>query len=611
MEPNERHSPIFRAVVFAALLLLLAAASSAWGIQAGSGQDKPGQEASGLYRESHALVIGVSFYSGGWPPLPGVRSDVEAVSAALKRQGFSVTVVENPDQEKLEEAFKDFILTYGLNPENRLLVYFAGHGYTHKPAYASDDPQEWTGYIVSREAPRPSRDLPGFFRNAMSLERISNFALQIEAKHALFLFDSCFAGTVFSQSRGFPPDIEERTARPVRQFITSGSADQEVPDQSIFRRQFIEALEGEADLNKDGFLTGSELGMFLQEKVTNYSRRSQTPQYGKIRHHRLDKGDFVFFLSEASTPAKAPQAEEARKPRGKVVPGASKEPGAVGKDERRREAARRLMAGRQEIFQERAFAEPQVFAYRYEPETPEVKPPPKPAGASWAVVVGVGSYKDPDILGLEYAERNARAVARFFESPSGGAFKGVKLLLNEQATRAGLKEALEGYFRQAGSDDLVVVYLAGAGLKEPGVIGKPYFAPYDAKIADLESTALPLKELTGILQERVASRRVVLITEALRLRVPDSLMGSAALLASDDTEAPKEGARWGEGGGGAFTHYLLEGLEGAADGDRDGLVTLGEAFRYTYQQVVDATHDAQHPKLKGMFGETIPLTVVK
>ena len=82
----------------------------------------------------------------------------------------------------------------------------------------------------------------------------------------------------------------------MRQFITAGSEKQTVPDESIFRRQLVAALrDGEADYNKDGYITGSELGMFLEEKVTNLSHRSQTPLVGKINDGNLNLGDFVFM----------------------------------------------------------------------------------------------------------------------------------------------------------------------------------------------------------------------------------------------------------------------------------------------------------------------------
>src|SRR5262249_13919323 len=240
----------------------------------------------GLYKESHALVVGVSEYTE-WPPLPGVKEDIKAVTAALEQNGFRVVVVENPDHTALQKAYQDFIRGHGLTANNRLLFYFAGHGFTHKPSYATDDPKEWMGYIVPRDAPLPTQDFAAFMAHAMSMQQFDTLAQQIEARHALFLFDSCFSGTIFALSRAVPSTISQLTTQPVRQFISSGEADQEVPDVSVFRRQLVSALGGAADRNHDGYLTGSELGLFLQETVTNYSRGKQTPQYGKIRHPRL------------------------------------------------------------------------------------------------------------------------------------------------------------------------------------------------------------------------------------------------------------------------------------------------------------------------------------
>jgi formylglycine-generating enzyme required for sulfatase activity len=250
-----------------------------------------------LYDKSYALVIGVSDYTSGWPRLPGVKKDIEEVALALERQGFLVTVVKNPDSAQLDKAFKAFIDEHGMNVENRLLIYFAGHGHTLRQSYGDE-----MGYIVPSDAPDPKRDQSGFMSKAMDMQQMELYARRIQSKHALFLFDSCFSGSIFAPSRAVPDAITYKTARPVRQFITSGSADETVPDQSIFRRQFIEAIEGEADLNRDGYVTGMELGEFLQDKVINYSRNTQHPQYGKLHNSNLDKGDFVFALPKKPTP---------------------------------------------------------------------------------------------------------------------------------------------------------------------------------------------------------------------------------------------------------------------------------------------------------------------
>jgi uncharacterized caspase-like protein len=255
-----------------------------------------------LQKKSYALLIGMSQYRF-WSKLPGVASDIRAVQSILEKQGFIVEVVLDATRPQLYNAFQNFINKYGREAENRLLFYYAGHGYTAELAYGEE-----MGYIVPKEAPRPNLDMKGFKQSAMDMEQILNFARNIESKHVMFIFDSCFSGSLFARNRGeeTPPAIQRKSALPVRQFITSGSANQTVPDKSIFCQQLVRALGGAADMDKDGYVTGNELGYFLETAVSNYSRNSQTPQYGKIRDPALDQGDFIFDVrSSQNAPIQA------------------------------------------------------------------------------------------------------------------------------------------------------------------------------------------------------------------------------------------------------------------------------------------------------------------
>lgn len=248
-----------------------------------------------LYDASYALVIGASDYTNGWRRLPGVKNDVETVKTALKQHGFVVDVVMNPTRVELEEAIRKFIGEHGQEPGNRLVVYFAGHGWTIKASGGQ------LGYIVPSDAPTPDKGEGAFMQHAIQFMHVQGYAMDIQSKHALFLFDSCFSGALLEANRSFsaPPMITDLIAKDVRQYITSGTADQEVRDDSIFCRQFVEGLKGEADNNKDGYVTGSELGMFLEKQVTYYSKGKQTPQWGKILNEFLDKGDVVFASPKA------------------------------------------------------------------------------------------------------------------------------------------------------------------------------------------------------------------------------------------------------------------------------------------------------------------------
>ena len=204
----------------------------------------------------------------------------------------------------MKSAFEEFFVIKGADPLARLFVWFAGHGHT-----ADDE-----GFLIPADAPKPSAG-PRFKLKALNMRRFGEYVRQAESKHAYAVFDSCFAGTVFDSQRALPPEaITHATTLPVRQFLTSGDATQTVSDDGTFRELFLRALRGEerADANGDGYLTGSEMGLFLTDRMTNLTRTRQTPRYGKLRDKDYDLGDFVFALAAptvtTSRPAPSPPA---------------------------------------------------------------------------------------------------------------------------------------------------------------------------------------------------------------------------------------------------------------------------------------------------------------
>jgi formylglycine-generating enzyme required for sulfatase activity len=265
-------------------------------------KDSGGKEVL-LYGGSYALVIGNSDYTGGWDDLPTVRKDLKLVSNALRAKGFLVETHLDLNKGGMEKAFEEFIGRYGTGEtarRNRLVFYYAGHGETLKPLYGAA-----VGYLVPRDAPLKS-NRSEFKSKALNLERINGWARNLDALHALFLFDSCFSGALFALSKAAPALITHSTSKPVRQFITSGSEEETVPDDGQFAALFVGALNGRGDLNKDSYVTGSELGSYLRGAVINYSRDAQHPQYGKIRDRHLDQGDFVFELPKVEKGALYP-----------------------------------------------------------------------------------------------------------------------------------------------------------------------------------------------------------------------------------------------------------------------------------------------------------------
>jgi len=242
-----------------------------------------------LYTESRALLIGVSRYDQGaaWPTLDSVSGELNDLKAALLGLGFDgVEQLVNPTGPELRRGVEGFIARYGYSPRARLVFYFSGHGYTLDSGRR--------GYFVPRDAPDPTRNEGGFRSVALSMDQVMTWARDLTARHVLFAFDSCFSGTVFrTREATVPKPISDLTAKRVRQFLSAGDAGEPVPARSVFTPTFVRALRGEADLDSDGFITGTELGNWVQRQVLGY-KTGQTPQFGKLRDQDFDEGDLVF-----------------------------------------------------------------------------------------------------------------------------------------------------------------------------------------------------------------------------------------------------------------------------------------------------------------------------
>jgi len=253
-----------------------------------------GQEVA-LYGDSYALIVGVSDYTNGWDDLDQIPAEIELVQRALEDHGFKVIVhLDAINKTELERIFQDFRDQYGYDRDNRILVFYAGHG------HSSDNGN--IGYLVGSDAPLPvSADAyPGeeFLRKSVQISQMMEWASQMAARHVLFLFDSCFSGTVF-RSRGTATQSDrlnvEQASLPVRQFITAGSAHELVPAKSVFVPKFVEAISTtKADFSEDGYVTARELGLFLKREVPQLA--DQTPQYGTHLSWDYSRGDFVFVL---------------------------------------------------------------------------------------------------------------------------------------------------------------------------------------------------------------------------------------------------------------------------------------------------------------------------
>ncbi|TAJ08876.1 MAG: hypothetical protein EPO61_08200 [Nitrospirae bacterium] len=253
------------------------------------------------YGKSWAVVIGINEYQHNIPKLRYAVADAQAIGEELERRGF--TVIRLLNQQATGERIRAVLgdeLPARMKPEDRLLVFYAGHGETR--TISGGQPM---GYLLPVDAYRER--LHG---TAINMAEIRNLAALLPSKHVLFLVDVCYGGIAGQQFRSLPPQTEsylkQITKEPGRQLITAGGAGQQVVEgpqwgHSVFTYFILKGLkDGLADLNQDGVIPASELYAYLDGRVPAESEGQQRPELWALSS---EKGEFVFFAPSAKAPA--------------------------------------------------------------------------------------------------------------------------------------------------------------------------------------------------------------------------------------------------------------------------------------------------------------------
>jgi uncharacterized caspase-like protein len=254
----------------------------------------------------------------------------------------------------------------------------------------------------------------------------------------------------------------------------------------------------------------------------------------------------------------------------------------------------------------------------------------------WAVIVGISNYQDTQIPSLRYADSDAKSFYNWLVSEKGGRYapSRVKLLLNTDATGKNIKNALFNWLGQALEEDIVTIFFAGHGSPQsPDHPNNLFLLPYDSHYDDVATTGFPMWDIETALKRFIKSKKVVVIADACHSGgvgqafdiarrdnraiqinpISTGLQnlstigdGVAVISASDDKQFSQESKDW-DGGHGVFTYFLLKGLKGDADYNKDGRVTLGELIPYLSEQVRRETRSAQSPTVAGKFDPALSI----
>ena len=265
-----------------------------------------------IFNKSYALIIANYNYTNGWAPLLKIKNECRQLSDSLYRHGFDQVILrENRTRDQMMDDIDLFIQMYGYNANDRVLIYYSGHGnVTMEGEYDQ-------GFVVPVDAPYFKADADmeklndyrqekgkyksnqnAFEKKSIGYNRWISYAHEIKARHSLFLFDCCFSGQLLTnRNDDLPIEISIAVLNCAVEFLTAGNKVQSVPAESEFLKYFLMAISGKdpsADINGDGYLKTSELFDYLSAKVKHATGKD--PQKCRLPGAKYELGEFVFIL---------------------------------------------------------------------------------------------------------------------------------------------------------------------------------------------------------------------------------------------------------------------------------------------------------------------------
>lgn len=210
----------------------------------------------------------------------------------------------------------------------------------------------------------------------------------------------------------------------------------------------------------------------------------------------------------------------------------------------------------------------------------------------YLVSIGLSNYREPQIPARKYAGLDAEMVAAYFQSLGGLPRNNVRVMQDRSALRPDIEDALLDWLpSKITKDSLVVVYFAGQATVSP--TGDTFLIPYDGSLGTT-ARLYPLKDLETALGKLKAKQVLFLFDGTVlkngadgRTKIPPPKWAGTGgtilqLIATTGFGKSLESDTWRHG---LFTYYLLRGLRGEADLDRNGEVTIGEVTAYVNRKV--------------------------
>lgn len=301
--------PLKRTFLLSSLLLLIGWASCGIAQDTLRGAIKLNSSTSTEFQrgENYLFVVGIDKYQK-WLTLGNAVSDARGIVKVLTENfGFTLPVPplydEKATRKNIEESLEQVRRT--LSRDDNLVIFFAGHGHTRTDSIGEELAIE-SGYLIPVDGAGLQEDKLNTY---LKIDHLLNLFSLYPARHVTLILDACHSGLAlggeaesYRSAVEYAQNLESKISRRV---LTSARADQlasdvgPLPNHSLFTGTMIEGLRtGKADIDKNGLITSSELGLYLEQEVSDYSNGNQIPDFGSFRLD--DRGEMIFELNSNS-----------------------------------------------------------------------------------------------------------------------------------------------------------------------------------------------------------------------------------------------------------------------------------------------------------------------
>ncbi|MAH52010.1 MAG: hypothetical protein CMI69_00190 [Candidatus Pelagibacter sp.] len=215
-----------------------------------------------------------------------------------------------------------------------------------------------------------------------------------------------------------------------------------------------------------------------------------------------------------------------------------------------------------------------------------------------AIIIGIEKYENLINLDAKYANRDAQAFRTYATKALGIKPSNIKVLIDDKANRGNTLEAFKLWLPKIANNDGkdIYVFFAGHGLASEN--GEDlYILPQDGNAKLLDDTAITRVELISLIQKVNPKSVTMFFDTCYSGQTRDERMLVASLLrpiriVADEQETPDNftifsASNFDQASGGIeeakhgmFSYYLMKGLEGKADNNKDKQITNGELIAY-------------------------------